>query len=391
MYESILEKATPSTLEFGNRVEFFEFLDELEENTTWIKADYNNFKLVALDGSSTPEGTLISTTDQWETACRRKEVAVVFKDGEETKTAVLNMFTASLSTNERANAKCKLTCALFGLSSEREEYVHIINKGLEFYKAKAQLLLRGKQIMAIHSNRYNTLSQKTMFEEAFNQMVATFPKCKVIKSSFEHELTRLEVAICDGNGEFMESYAEIWKKTGESPKVLESTYPLILFSTSDTGRYTFATRPVLRIGKSLYPLGSELKMKHNGEANAANIKQNIDLCFAEMKESITKIEKMQSLTLIHPFAAFVRACNKVGITEKFKGLLSQEFESFKELYEDDDSITALTVYRYIVDIQTRTEFAQLAPSTQLQILEGFSRLIQLDWADLDRAGAEAFK
>lgn len=388
MYEKQLQE-TWTLLSFEGKASFFSFLEELENSTKWFASE-PTLKLFALDETSEPDVECLSEDEQWDSECTSNGIAVKFtaNDGTE-KVSVFNKLTAPLSTNERAGAKCQLTNVL--LDKEPASYVKIINKGIATFEEPVQILVRAGRVMAIHSKKYNTISQLTIFKTSAEAMADRFKKSKMLTASYNPDVTHASYAICDGNGEFMESYAKTWKESGMPEQMLEKTYPMIDFATSDTGRYTISIRPILRIGKNTYPIGTELKMKHNGLADVAHIGMNVDKCFAEMQESITTLNELQKMKLIHPYAVFVRACRESGLYKTVKNLCCETLDNIKATYAEDDEITAFSMYREICDMQDREVFKEFAPNTILSCLEAFGRLLQLKWKEMDKSGPEDFK
>ena len=377
MFEDMI-RAPWAELKFKRVGELASFLTELEKESVWIHAKIPPY--VRFIGKG--ETPVADPTGEWED----EAFSLVFNDGNGEREGVLNSLTAPLSLSERAGAKCVLTQKLIEQKSLMAG--DILTVGMAMLDAKPVILLRGGRVTAVHSARYRQISQKKSLETVAKAMEERFPEGKFLGGAFDPNTTEFSYSVCDGNGEFLKAYKEAWTRSGMPEEMLLKTFPVIIFSTSDTGLMSFTARPVLKIGGITFPLGEPVRIKHVSRDGEKETEHIIDRCFSLMQTSIEKVVELHDIRLLHPFAVFVRACDLSGLTGKAKSLLKDALHFMKYTYNEED-VSAFQVYSEICGIQYGG-FSSFSPASRIQILECLNRLLTLNWKELDRFGPEYF-
>ena len=295
----------------------------------------------------------------------------------------------AFTMDDRAGAKSRLLSDYLE-EGYTEEYASLINEGLKFYQGKIKMLIRGGKLIAMHSEKYHDFSQGALFTLAENHMKA-YAESHFLGATYTLEKTTADYAVCGSGDDFFKSYSDAWKHAGMPELMLRECYPVLSFATGDTGKCQVTITPKLYLGSSILPLGSELSIKHTSKLTEENFTEKARLSFASMTEGLSSIEDMIGTKLLHPYAVFVKAATRAGITSKAKTAITRCLETFKDMYDPDtDRISAFDVYYSICEMVHLEEFDLLSGSTKLQVEESLNRLLQIDYRALDYPGREEF-
>lgn len=389
MFEREIERDT--ALNFFDETKFQQLLDDLNDQSFWMPVKAAFLQLVAYKS-----GTSLSPMSGFLYTSKEVLDEMSLTDGlyllvEGSIRIPINLETAPFTMDDRAGARCKLLSDLFN-SQDYEKYAMFLNEGFSTYgNMMVKILVRGGRVHAIHTNKYVDLEQKAYYKIAKNFMSHNFPTSRFISAGYTAERTAFEYSVCESRDAFFSAYAEAWVKAGLPEPMLRKSYPMLSFSTGDTGKQAICISPKLKIGSGSFPLGTELSIKHASSAKEDVIVEKCSQAFSEMQEGLNTIEDMLKIELIHPYAVFVKAAVETGIVGKAKAAIAAVLDNFKDFYiQGTDSVTAFNVYYEICQIENYSEFEQLSGATKLQVLEALSRLIKLDWRKMDVTGREEF-
>ena len=390
MFEKDIERDT--ALNFTKEAEFTKFTEELNAQSSWFtgyRASELEVVPVKSGSAALPKSEFVYSSAETVNEMADKG-GLYLKIGGGIKIPI-NLSTAPFTMDDRAGARCKLVSDLFNMQSY-EKYAEILNEGFTTYGSMAvKMLMRGGRIHAIHTNKYVDLSQNEFRRIVQTYMNTNFPTSSFISAGYTAERTYFDYAVCQSRDSFFSAYAEAWIKAGLPEPMLKKSYPILSFSTGDTGKQAICITPKLRIGNGNFPLGTELSIKHASSAREDIIVQKCTQVFSEMQEGLNTIEDMLKIELVHPYAVFVRAAMETGIVGKAKAAISAVLDNFKDFYiQGTDTVTAFNVYYEMCQIENYGEFEQLSAATKLQVLEALNRLIKLNWRKLDVSGREEF-
>ena len=378
MFKKELEKRD-CYLSFKDENEFAEFVMYMNKKDIWLRDLSCRLSLKHVDKGVDPRtiagpGVFYSSQEVLDEISRTGGVMMQRScNTSSSEFGAVNLDNAQLTLDERAGAKCKLV-STYASRGRYDRYACIISEGFKFFNASVIYLIRGGWILAVHSGKYKIFPQEDVFLLAADHMRRNHPQSKMLYAEYTHDRTIASYQVCSTQSEFMKSYSEAWKKAGLPEAILENTYPVLNFSTSDTGRYPVAVTPVLKIegrrgaDTGCFPLGTSLEMKHNSKASAAAFVENANLAFANLKEGLVTLQEMLEIELNHPNAVFVKTASIIGITSKAKAVIKEVYMDFKDDYYDADKVTAFDVYKKICEIQLYKSFKSLAEGTKMQIL-----------------------
>lgn len=390
MFEREIEKNL-TVIDFRDKLDFDTFVEDLEDNTQWLEEKAGNLQVKYAKAASgvTLYGVWDLTSPLAKSAFEGTGGYYLEISGANTRRIPINAETAPFTIDDRAGVRSKLLADYFG-KGHPEAYTGLVNDGLHFYNETIKILVRGGQVHAMHTKKYCTMPQKEIFEIA-ESLMTKYPSGDFVSGQFATERTYAKYEVCDNEDTFFERYSKAWIDAGLPEKMLEQSRPVLTFSTGDTGKYPVAITPQLQIGSAVFPLGTTITVKHTKSLTAKQVEESATLAFSNLQKGLTSVEEMLQIQLKHPYAVFVKAASKTGITTKAKGAITAVLENFKDNFiQDVDDITAFDVYYSICEIQHYDEYSELKSATKLQVMEALNRLIQIDWEAIDLAGREEF-
>ena len=385
-YEVELQKQN-TTLSFKKQQDFTDFQKVLTKNTIWQDVDSSMCIEKAFPGKAALYDCA-STKDQWDANNIAGGLTVDFTGLYKGihGSAIVNHFTSPLSLLERGGIKCKLASEYE--SNDLDSYAKLINQGISYFGKNLRILIRGGQLMATHTTKYNSLPQETIFDAAKDYMQGHFPSGKFIDAVYTPDVTEATYSICNGNDAFLKEYADDWVDAGLPKGLLDKTYPVLIFSTSDTGRYPLAIKPRLYIGKAQYPLGTDVEVKHTGRALLNEMNSYADQAYSKINQGISSVRDMLTHEINHPYAAFVKVSSKVGLTKKIKTCMQEALANFKDEFDPCTRVTAFNIFKAICDVQLYGSFQITSPLTQMACKECIYRIYSINWDEVDKAGIE---
>ncbi len=389
MYKELIRDERP--IHVTTESDFSELLKELTEETSWRDA-FRDEICIAYHGKDQmlPLGDwLYASSESLEKF--KEEGGFYLKLNSSYVKGNIPVLIAScaFTMDDRAGAKSRLLSDYLE-GGYTEEYAELVNEGLKFYPGKIKMLIRGGKVIAMHSEKYHDFSQSQLFTLAENHMKG-YAGSHFLGATYTLEKTTADYAVCGAGDDFFKNYSDAWKAAGMPELMLRECYPVLSFATGDTGKCQVSITPKLYLGSSILPLGSELSIKHASKLTEENFTEKARLAFASMTDGLSSIEDMIRTTLLHPYAVFVKAATRAGITSKAKTAITRCLETFKDMYDKDtDRISAFTVYYSICEMVHLEEFDLLSDSTKLQVEESFNRLLQIDYRALDYPGREEF-
>lgn len=382
-----------TALDFDKETRFEEFALDLNNESAWLSEKLSQLEVVPVEAGETlllsdfiytESGIVSELEDNGGLYLNINASSGGFK-------VPILIDIASFTLDDRAGARCKLVSDYLN-NGMIKEYAKALNAGFRMYSGNSvKILVRGGKVHAIHTNKYKILPLHLLFSTAKEYMRNNFPTSSFRAAGHSVERSFFDFSVCKSTDTFFAAYVDAWIKAGLPEGILKQSYPLLTFSTGDTGKETICITPKLKIQQGYFPLGTSFSIKHASSATEVRFKEQCEKAYSKMQEGLTSIEDMLKIELAHPYAVFVRAATQTGIVTKAKASISAVLNNFKDFYDADvDVITAFDVYYNICSIENFPEFEQLNPATKFQVLESLYRLLQIDWKKIDVSGKEEF-
>lgn len=247
-------------------------------------------------------------------------------------------------------------------------------------KPDALALIRGEQILAVHSGEYAIITQKQVFE-SFNEYLETsFDEPTFTNASYSHELTKATYQVEDRS--FYDNIVEAFNECG-FPVSPEDVTVTVDISTSDTGNSCVTILPYLKIGEQpRFPFAKPLKVMHKGNVDKRleMLNENYEKMLSLLCDGVENLKRLYSIEIKKPYECAENICKKVAIPVNMVRELQERLDGF-------GSLTAGDIYVTLCEIIFSESFMERSVRGKLQIQDGLSKILYLsenDWKRYDR-------
>lgn len=298
------------------------------------------------------------------------------------------------SITERAGISGALSAKL--AESSLEKYAGLINDAMKYASVLYtndcfNVLERGGNVLAIHSNQYTPIMQRSVYEHFSNILHNAMPEATFCRATYTHDMTVAEYSLGSYQDALFKAYREAWVKSGRPEATLKKAAPVLVVKTSDTGLCSVILTPYLRIRNKFYLLGDSVKTKtHRGAISSEtfdkSMEKSVESCYAKLEKNLDGLAGLINLKLQYPIETCVRVLEKSGLAKRAKQQSRQLLSKWINNVNSYADITAYDCY------QTITEMADLSirpgdvSDNALRLTEMVYRTISLDWRSLDRPG-----
>lgn len=211
----------------------------------------------------------------------------------------------------------------------------VLNVGLEINEDKGQALIRDGMLSADHSGKYVILEQ--------NRLLNIF-KDELSKLNLDEkfEFARLTVSFTDC------IYSVKTKTPPKSSRGLNTRFA-VRFTTSDTsksGANVGCGILFMQNGRQyILPFGKVIKLKHDGDANFTQFRQNCTLLLSLLREQEQKLEELSKREIKHPEDCFANLVNNQNLPKTEAKEILDDF-----LIRCGATVTALDVFLNLSNI-----------------------------------------
>ena len=247
----------------------------------------------------------------------------------------------------------------------------VLNVGLEINEDKAQALVRGGMLCADHSGKYVVLEQNRLID------------------IFTDEVRKLNLKERFVYGRISTSFTEAvyTVETQKKPKVSRGMNAkfAVRFTTSDTSKSgaNVGCGLVFRENGRQYilPFGKAVKLKHDGDANFTQFRQNCTLLLSLLREQEQKLAELEKRVIKHPQEAFENLVIMQNLPRKEAKVVLEDF-----LIRAGAGCTALDVFLNLGNIVGAVQQNKGAYEKVLDIQENIARIAFFDnamWNKID--------
>ena len=268
----------------------------------------------------------------------------------------------------------------------RDSLARTLNDCLATQKrAHALVLIREQKVSAVHSGDerdYSVLPINELIDSLKTKLDERFPGNDFDTGYSDHSIASAAWSMPDQKDDLLGSYhktLEAQGKTALTAKLL----PGVRFSTSDTG-IASAKVSALLLGLQ-YPIqiGGMVSTDHRGQAKVGDFNDNLDMIFAQFKDSITLLEKLIDVYLDYPVNAMTAVCKKLSMPKK----TALEAIAMFEMAHGGGTATAHDVFMAMQEIMFMLKAEGTPESKLLHLEESMARALTLNWPSYDYAKA----
>ena len=261
-----------------------------------------------------------------------------------------------------------------------------LNECLSLQKsAKALLLIRNQKVSAVHSGDekdYSILPIDELMESLKAKLDENFPGSVFESGYSDHSLTSAAWSLPDQKDDLLGSYHKTLAAQGKAALVAK-LMPGIRFSTSDTGMAS-AKASALLIGLR-YPIhiGGMVATEHRKQTKVGDFQNDLDMLFAQFRNSVKHLEKLTAVFLDHPVNAMTAVCKKLSMPKK----TALEAIAMFEMAYGGGTASAHDVFMAMQEIMFMLKTENTPESKMLLLEESMARALTLNWPHYDYAKA----
>lgn len=258
----------------------------------------------------------------------------------------------------------------------------MFNIGFGAQKKKATVFLRGdsqKSVIAVHSNRYVTFSQREVFDYLSDYLAGNFDAVGFVEATYNHDLTSVQFKIEDEN--LITSYRALLHKAGIKADDMFITARLYM---SDTGYSSITVAMDLNIGKRTpFPFTEVLQVKHRDSMTFDDVKDEIGKTFSLVRDAFDNLEKMMKINLKHPVKVAEKVTAKYNLPKNLVDDLIPQYQTYEDFGQE---ITAHDFYRVMASMTSLSLFRAYSEKRQIAIQNSLSKLAfmtEREWTKAD--------
>ena len=305
--------------QFMERIQFMNFLDEIEERAGWVVCPTNSLYLSAVEMSPA--------------LCRQIQMELdgdMLLENTRTNTGLLIMAEGKVYPLGASAVKTLQNRArIYGNALQdldRATFAGVLNDCLRVTSGKALLRLQEGKIRAVHGGDqkdYAVLPMPEIFEMANLYLEETYHQVRFLKGYFSHELAAASWQVQDP--ELLNTYRELLLQYGEQASAELSA--CIRVQSSDVAFSGANISCIIEDGINQRPLilGSAIKLEHSNGATVEAFAGNMGQIFSRYQEAVQGMEKLFMIEIKYPDSAMAGIMKKAGIG---KQLIFQTVEQF---------------------------------------------------------------
>ena len=344
--------------------DFMAFLMFMESEDLWVDVDLSNIRLELMpEPSSCKIGIRINA-----------ELFPLLDD-------------AYYSVKRRAKNNAEILKQM-----SNEDFVAVLNYSWAYFKDKdekqriAYALIRGGNVLALHSNRYSTISQKQIYLTFKMHLAKHYEDVSFLFSTYRHNITEGVYRIYDST--LIDGYTKLLNKKGVGI-TKDDVRVAVALRTSDTGLSSISLNPIISIRGSLFvPFYAPLRLEHKNNADMDAVKDQYVKIFSIVESGMENLERLAKIDLINPSCAAIRLSKRFMIPKKAVKELSPRFA----FYEDSGSpMSAHDFYFTMCEVLSMSKYSMLTLERQLAVQDALSKIPLLsdaEWEKVDAAGAK---
>ena len=269
---------------------------------------------------------------------------------------------------------------------ERKELARMLNACLQLYpNARALMLIRGQKISAAHSGDeldYSILRMDQLVEALTAHLDKEYPGSVFHGGYSDHAFTNAQWLLNGKREELLGAYEQTLIAQGKGAIVSKLT-PGIQFSSSDTGHASAKVSAMLLGGQHPIHIGGILAIEHRRQSKIEDFEKELNLLFAQLGDSIARLEKLTKVYLDYPGNAMTRICKKLTMPKK----AALEAIAMFEMATGGAPATAYDIYMAMQEILFILKTDGFPQGKLILLAESMARALTLRWSDYDLAKA----
>lgn len=248
----------------------------------------------------------------------------------------------------------------------------LLNEGFHLWDKESRVLVRDEKISAVHSNAYCVLPTYDLLQTLHEALKEIFGGYKLESCTTSHSYTFCTYRV-DKEEEILRILNRAMRRSGHEE--IHGT-PLLTFTTSDTASSGANIAPFLQYNGVKMKIGDSIKMKHMGEKNEEQFKENCKDIISLYSHAADQLEALADVAIDNPRQCLVSVARKLGLPMAATKEISDDME-----IEWGEKVTALDIYMTLwrIAAAVKAESKEAALNNQ----EKIARAIHLDYKSYD--------
>lgn len=273
-----------------------------------------------------------------------------------------------------------------------EDVAYILNKSWPYLRTKgkenriARGLIRGDNVISLHSGRYVPFSQKKVFSAFGFYLHKEFDEVKFHSAVYQHHLTEATYII--SSSRILPAYVDALNCAGYIITADEISVAAVL-RTSDTAKSSISILPVISIKKKpMVPFSVPLKIVHKDKTTMDVVKETFKKIFSLVESATEHLQQMLQIELNYPESVAIRVAKKFSLPKLSVMPLQPDFKWYENNHK---TMTAHDFYMTMCDIMNCPKYDALTEDRKLKVKDSLSKILYLsenDWQMLDRPVAD---
>lgn len=366
--------------DFCSAQDFFSFLAERRENSSWTKAPSRDLRFQPIE-KGTPMGDifyrLYDAQGNGELILDTMENTrlLMSVNGEDYPVRSCAIKTILERARISGSALSRVSADVFS---------RILNCCMDVASGQSLIRIADSKVSAVHGGDekdYQVLEMLPLFRAVTDFLDREFPGSHFLTAHFDHTAAMA-----------------VWKLDGQADRLLD-TYrrelqarniscrdiiPALRFMTSDVGASGANLYPILLVGSThrILPLGYPIRTEHRYGADYDYFNEQLGLLFSRFREALENQTKLMDVEIRYPSNALMGVLKRIGAPKKSSYQVQDEFLAV----HGDTPCTAYELFLYVSEIIfcAQCEGASAARISQLE--EIAARALHVDWNNYDRPG-----
>lgn len=363
-----MEKTFKDTYEvvFGKMEEQYDFLREVERNSTWFRVPTKELVISCAENYS--DDDIMFDTQTGGTNLCIKADGLIYPLG---TTALPTLYS-------RAGVSGPVLRQL-----DAAELASLLTKCLKVRKGEALLYLENGKVRACHGgdkSDYAILPMRQLFN-ATRQELEQFDSTEYMGGYWNHSYMAARWSIDDRQVRqtYMEMYDEMFIPVDE--KSVRTIVSLASSDTASSGATLWYTIESESFGdRNHLVIGGSTKLNHKGKACMDDFKEILKGAFAGYRKAFDDLGKLKDIEIKYPVGCLIRMCKKADLPQSLYMKAAVEYEGVV----GDEPTNALNVYTFGINgVLSQAEKAGVSQKEMMMYTEKVARCLTINFKKND--------
>ncbi len=237
----------------------------------------------------------------------------------------------------------------------QNDWVKVMNTCLPYRSGNMILNELEGEVYAAHSQQYQPISVRDIFEATKTILGSKFPKGSFVGGIISPEFASCEYSLA-GEKEIVKAYEDALKESFEkSPRLIAPVIRVVTSNTSDSGANVYPCLLCQTEDGTRYTImaGNALKTIHKGGDGIKKVRENLSLSMDMVNKSVENFIRLTYIAINHPQSCFLNIAKRLGLPK----LVAMDIgEEIGKMFGEGSRTTAKFIYLSLTKILERVNF-----------------------------------